>query len=65
MLNCIYHPTEPMRVVEDVERDRLIGTGLWFDTPNDAKQVRTDYERRIREGEKPRGRPSKRKAEDV
>ena len=65
MLCCIYHPTEPMRVVEDAEGDRLVATGLWFNTPNEAKQVRTDYERRIREGEKPRKRKSERKAETI
>lgn len=65
MLCCIYHPTEQMRVVEDVERDKLIATGLWFNTPNEAKQVRNDYERRIREGEKPRKRKGERKAENV
>jgi hypothetical protein len=54
-----------MRVVEDVERDKLLATGLWFNTPTEAKNMRTDYERRIRKGEKPGKCKSERKAEDV
>jgi len=65
MLCCVYHPTDNMRVVEDVERDKLLATGAWFNTPNEAKQMRAEYERRIRDGEKPRKRKSERKAEDV
>jgi hypothetical protein len=65
MLCCIYHATDPMRVVEDVERDKLLATGLWFNTPTEAKNMRTDYERRIRKGEKPGKCKSERKAEDV
>ncbi len=65
MLCCVYHPTDNMRVVEDVERDKLLATGVWFNTPNEAKQLRADYERRIRDGEKPRKRKSERKTEDV
>lgn len=65
MLCCVYHPTDNMRVVEDVERDKLLATGVWFNTPNEAKQLRAEYERRIREGEKPRKRKSERKTEDV
>lgn len=65
MLCCVYHPTDNMRVVEDVERDKLLTTGVWFNTPNEAKQMRAEYERRIRDGEKPRKRKSERKTEDV
>jgi hypothetical protein len=65
MINCVYHPTEKMRVVDDSERDRLVETGVWFNHPNQAKQLRAEYERRIREGEKPRKRASKRKTEHV
>jgi hypothetical protein len=65
MLTCIYHPTDNMRVVEDVERDRLVASGAWFDTPTEAKQMRAEYERRIREGETPRKRTRERKTKDV
>lgn len=65
MLCCAYHPTEKMRVVESYEREQLLKTGVWFKTPNEAKQKRAEYERRIREGEKPRKRTRERKTEDV
>lgn len=65
MLCCVYHPTEKMRVVEDSERDKLLATGAWFNTPHEANQLRNDYERRIRDGEKPRRRKSERKTKDV
>lgn len=65
MLSCVYHPTDNMRVVEEEERVNLLATGAWFDTPNEAKQMRAEYERRIRDGEKPRRRKSERKTEDV
>jgi hypothetical protein len=65
MLCCVYHPTDNMRVVEDVERDKLLATGVWFNTPNEAKQKRAEYERRIREGEKPRKRTRERKTENA
>jgi hypothetical protein len=47
MLNCIYHPTNDMRVVEDDEYETLLATGVWFKHPNEAKKVREDYEKRI------------------
>jgi len=65
MLCCVYHPTDNMRVVDDVERDKLLASGAWFNTPNEAKQMRAEYERRIRDGEKPRRRKSERKTENV
>lgn len=65
MLCCIYHPTHPMRVVEDTERDAMLATGAWFNTPTEAKKVREEYERRILDGEKPRKRKSKRETENV
>lgn len=49
MLNCIYHPTEAMRVVEDDEYKRLLATGAWFSHPNEAKKLREKYERKILE----------------
>lgn len=64
MLNCLYHPTEQIRIVDDSEREKLLATGAWFDTPTEAKQVRTDYERRILDGEKPRKRTRKLKTKN-
>lgn len=64
MLNCLYHPTEQLRVVDDSEREKLLATGAWFDTPTEAKNMRKDYERRILDGEQPRKRTRKLKAKD-
>lgn len=64
MLNCVYHPVDAMRVVSDEERNDLLSTGVWFDSPTEAKQLRNTYERRIQQDEKPRKRASKRKTKD-
>lgn len=43
-----------MRLVDDpVEYERLMGTGAWFEHPNDAKKLRESYEKRIQDGQKP------------
>lgn len=47
MLYCLYHPTLEMQVVDDEERERLLETGVWFDHPLQAQQMRQDYERQI------------------
>ena len=61
MLCCVYHPVEKFRVVEEDVRDKLLETGVWFNTPTEAKLLRKDYEERIRKGEKPRKQKAKRK----
>lgn len=38
MLNCIYHPTKEMRVVEDDEYQSLLSSGEWFKSPKEAKE---------------------------
>lgn len=58
MINCIYHPVENMRVVDDVEYKRLLDTGEWFAHPDEAKKVREQHERKI--PEKPRLHSSRR-----
>jgi hypothetical protein len=35
-LNCAYHPSEGMKVVEDDEYKNLLSTGIWFDNPKSA-----------------------------
>lgn len=47
MLYCLYHPTLEMVVVEDEERERLLETGVWFDHPLPAKEMRLNYEEEI------------------
>ena len=56
MLNCVYHPVDKMRVVEDDERKKLIETGYWFDSPKMALEMREKFEKRIIQNEKPRKR---------
>lgn len=40
MLTCIYHPIDRMRVVEEDEAQRLIVSGVWFDSPDKARDYR-------------------------
>ena len=37
MLNCVYHAVDEMRVVNNDEREKLLATGVWFDSPGEAK----------------------------
>lgn len=48
MLTCIYHPLDPMRVVEHEEADRLKESGVWFDCPNKAKAYREKVEEDVK-----------------
>lgn len=48
MLTCVYHPIDPMRVVEDDEADRLKASGVWFDSPAKAQQYREKVEDEIK-----------------
>lgn len=38
MLHCVYHISQPFRVVEDDEKEALLATGDWFDHPNKPKE---------------------------
>lgn len=57
MLNCIYHFTGDIQVVDNDDRDKMIATGAWFDHPNKAKAYRESLEK-----EMDREPPKKRKA---
>jgi len=48
MLTCVYHPIDPMRVVEDDEGDRLKASGVWFDSPVKAREYRESLEAEIK-----------------
>lgn len=48
MLTCVYHPIDAMRVVEEDEAERLRATGVWFDSPTDAKEYRIKVETDIK-----------------
>jgi hypothetical protein len=49
MLSCVYHPIDPMRVVEEEEAHNLKGTGVWFDCPAKAKKYRSKIEDEIKQ----------------
>lgn len=53
MLNCVYHPIDDMRVVENEERERLLASGFWFDSPVKAKAAREKIEQEIKDESKP------------
>ena len=49
MLTCVFHPIDPMRVIEEDEAQRLLETGFWFDCPAKAKKYRERVETEINE----------------
>ncbi len=49
MLTCVYHPIDPMRVVEADQADTMKASGVWFDCPNKAKAYRTKVEDEIKQ----------------
>jgi hypothetical protein len=47
--SCLYHPVDGLRVIEEDQEDeynRLLKTGVWFDHPNKAKEMRIRYEKK-------------------
>lgn len=48
MLTCVFHPIDAMRVVEEDEAERLRATGVWFDSPAEAKEYRIKVETDIK-----------------
>lgn len=49
MLTCVYHPIDGMQVVEADQADRLLASGVWFDSPLKAKQYREKVENDIKQ----------------
>jgi hypothetical protein len=49
-----------MKVVSDEERERLLATGFWFDSPKEALAFRLEQEKIVRE----KSKKEKRKLED-
>jgi len=62
MLNCVYHPIDSMRVVDNEERERLLASGVWFDSPVKAKAYREKVESEIKD--EPKTKKSKAKLEE-
>lgn len=54
MLNCVFHPVDAMRVVENEEREKLLASGFWFDSPDEAKAARQKVEEDIKNEPKPK-----------
>jgi hypothetical protein len=48
MLTCVYHPIDDMRVVEEDEAEILRASGVWFDSPTEAKNYRLKVEADIK-----------------
>lgn len=40
MLNCIYHISGKMEVVDNACKEKMLASGEWFDHPNKAKDYR-------------------------
>lgn len=62
MLTCVYHPIDPVRVVEQDEAERMKATGVWFDCPAKARQYRAKVEEEIKQESKEAIKPPKTKA---
>ena len=62
MLNCVYHPIDKMRVVDNAEREKLLASGVWFDSPLDAKNYRLKVEQEVKE--EPLAKKQKAKTEE-
>ena len=48
-LTCLYHPVKEMIVTDDEEYfNKLVASGVWFEHPQKAKDMRNKYEEQIR-----------------
>ena len=52
MLTCIFHPLDPMRIVEEDEAEKLMASGTWFDSPAKAQSYRAKVEEEIKQESK-------------
>lgn len=48
MLTCVFHPIDAMRVVEEDEAETLRASGVWFDSPAEAKEYKAKVEADIK-----------------
>ena len=42
MLNCAYHFTGDMQVVDNDEYEKLLASGAWFDSPKKAEAYKDE-----------------------
>ncbi len=48
MLTCVYHPIDNRRVVEEDEAELLRASGVWFDSPAEARNYRAKVEEDVK-----------------
>jgi len=63
MLTCVFHPIDAMRVVEEDEAEALRASGVWFDSPTEAKAYRAKVEDDIKREKAEKAKSSKAKDE--
>ncbi len=49
MLTCIYHPIDDVRVLEEDEAEKLLASGMWFDSPLKAQEYRANVEKDLKQ----------------
>lgn len=62
MLTCVFHPIDPMQIVEDDVAETMMASGCWFDSPAKATEYRVKVEDEIKQestAEKPKAKQSK------
>jgi len=64
MITCVYHPIDSRRIVEEDEAEKLMASGVWFDSPVKAQDYRNKVETDInKENKDAEARVTKAKAE--
>ena len=48
MLSCVYHPIDDMRVVDVEEEQKLLESGVWFDSPAKAMEYKLKVEKDVK-----------------
>ena len=48
MLTCLYHPIDGSTVVEDDEGEKLLASGVWFDSPVKAREYKERVESEVK-----------------
>lgn len=56
MLHCVYHAIDSMRVVPTDERDALVASGFWFNSPKDALEFGSKVESSVEKEKSPKRR---------
>lgn len=59
MLTCVYHPIDPMRVVESDEAETMKASGVWFDSPAKARAYRAKVEDEVKNESQPKKKGKK------